>query len=172
MTEPETPPSASKSTITSYEDADAPWNQVYSDADIAHWNDGVIQEFRANDGTVGGAYAGSELILLTTTGAKTGKQHVVPLGLLRRDATMFVSSFIEDRYPAWYHNVRADPRVTIEFGTKTFHGTALALTGAEYDEFAVWVREHNPLLAEYQEKVSLPLPLVVLVLDGLTESAR
>lgn len=63
-------------------------------------------------------------------------------------------------------------RVTIEFGTKTFQGTALALTGAEYDEFAVWVREHNPLLAEYQEKVSLPIPLVVLVLDGLTASAR
>ncbi|BDT96192.1 hypothetical protein IFM12275_61680 [Nocardia sputorum] len=156
--------------ITSYDDPDAPWNQKFSDDDIAHWNDGVIQEFRDNAGKVGGAYEGGELILLTTTGARSGKRHMVPLGLLRRGETLYVSSFIEDRYPAWYHNVKADSAVTIELGSTTYRGTARALEGAEYDEFATWVTTNNPLLADYQSKVSRPLPLVVLELGDPVES--
>ncbi|WP_174185852.1 nitroreductase/quinone reductase family protein [Nocardia barduliensis] len=162
MSETEAAATGSKPAITSYDDPKAPWNQEYSDEDIARWNDGVIQEFRDSAGQVGGAYAGSELVLLTTTGAKSGKRHVVPLGLLRRGETLYVSSFIEDRYPAWYHNVKADPNVTIEFGNTVYRGTARALDGAEYDEFAGWVAANNPLLADYQAKVSRPLPLVVL----------
>ncbi|MEU1550792.1 nitroreductase/quinone reductase family protein [Nocardia sp. NPDC005745] len=162
----ETAPAASENSaaITSYDDPDAPWNQQYSDEDIAHWNDGVIQEFRDNAGKVGGAYEGGELILLTTTGAKSGKTHTAPLGLLRRGEILYVSSFMEDRYPAWYHNVRADSAVTIELGATTYRGTARALEGAEYDEFAAWAMANNPLLADYQAKVSRPLPLVVLEL--------
>ncbi|MFI7002681.1 nitroreductase/quinone reductase family protein [Nocardia sp. NPDC050175] len=164
MTEPQTPATDSDRKITSFDDPDAPWNQV-SESDITHWNDGVIDEFRANDGKVGGAYAGAELLLLTSTGAKSGKKHVVPLGLLRRGETLFVSSFIEGKYPAWYHNVKADPRVTLEFGNTVHQGTARVLEGAEYDEFAGWALAHNPLLADYQSKVERPLPLVVLTLE-------
>ncbi|QIS05791.1 nitroreductase family deazaflavin-dependent oxidoreductase [Nocardia brasiliensis] len=151
--------------ITSFDDPDAPWNQEFSEAEMANWNEGVIEEFRAGAGKVGGAYAGAELLLLTTTGAKSGKQHVVPLGLLRRGETLYLSSFIEDKYPAWYHNVKADPRVTVELGGATYRGTAKALAGAEYDEFAAWALAANPLLAEYQAKIERPLPLVVLTLD-------
>ncbi|TQM30934.1 nitroreductase/quinone reductase family protein [Nocardia bhagyanarayanae] len=164
MSETESSAAESKPTITSYDDPDAPWNQKYSDAEIAHWNDGVIEEFRANGGKVGGAYEGGEIVLLTTTGAKSGKPHVVPLGLLRREETMYVSSFIEDKYPAWFYNVKANRDVTIEWGPTTYRGTARALSGAEYDEFAGWVVANNPLLAEYQAKVTRPLPLVVLEL--------
>ncbi|WP_040781793.1 nitroreductase/quinone reductase family protein [Nocardia pneumoniae] len=162
----ETEPSATQPepAITSYDDPDAPWNQQYSDEEINHWNDGVIQEFRDNEGKVGGAYEGGELLLLTTTGARSGRRHVVPLGLLRRDETLYVSSFIDGKYPAWYHNVKADSRVTIEFGSTTYQGTARALDGAEYEEFAGWVLANNPLLADYQAKVTRPLPLVVLEL--------
>ncbi|MEU2036417.1 nitroreductase/quinone reductase family protein [Nocardia amamiensis] len=162
----ETGSSAAESTpaITSYDDPDAPWNQQYSDEEAAQWNDDVIQEFRHNEGKVGGAYEGAELLLLTTTGAKSGKRHVVPLGLLRRGETLYVSSFIEDKYPAWYFNVKADSRVTIELGSTTYQGTARALEGAEYEEFAGWVLANNPLLADYQAKVTRPLPLVVLQL--------
>ncbi|WP_406265080.1 nitroreductase family deazaflavin-dependent oxidoreductase [Nocardia sp. NBC_00881] len=148
--------------ITTYDDPAAPWNQEYSDEDIRHWNDGVIKEFRDNGGKVGGAYAGGELLLLTTTGAKSGKEHVVPLGLLRRGDIMYVSSFIEDKYPAWYHNVKADPKVTIDIGTDRFAATARALEGDEYKEFARWALENNPLLADYQARVARALPLVVL----------
>ncbi|MEU6833507.1 nitroreductase/quinone reductase family protein [Nocardia beijingensis] len=164
MSETHAAPSENAAAITSYDDPDAPWNQEHAEEEMAHWNDGVIQEFRDNVGKVGGAYAGGELMLLTTTGAKSGKPHVVPLGLLRRGETMYVSSFIEDRYPAWYHNVKAHPNVTIELGPTTYRGTARALEGAEYDEFAAWVIANNPLLADYQAKVSRPLPLVVLEL--------
>ncbi|MFI6040717.1 nitroreductase/quinone reductase family protein [Nocardia sp. NPDC051321] len=165
MSEPQRPATDSTETVTSFDDPDAPWNQEFSAEQMANWNDGVIEEFRSNDGKVGGAYAGAELLLLTSTGAKSGKRHVVPLGLLRRDETLYVSSFVEGKYPAWYHNVKADPRVTLEFGNKTYQGTAHALEGAEYHEFAAWALAHNPLLADYQSKVERPLPLVVLTLD-------
>ncbi|MEV6325868.1 nitroreductase/quinone reductase family protein [Nocardia sp. NPDC051787] len=166
MSESESTAGESKSAITSYDDPDAPWNQEYTDEEITHWNDGVIQEFRDNEGKVGGAYEDGELLLLTTTGAKSGKHHVVPLGLLRRGETLYVSSFIEDKYPAWYYNVKADSRVTIELGSTTYQGTARALEGAEYEEFAGWVLANNPLLADFQAKITRPMPLVVLELGA------
>lgn len=148
--------------ITSYDDPDAPWNREFSPEEMAGWNDGVVREFRDNNGRVGGDYAGATLLLLTTTGAKSGKPHVVPLGALYRDEVLYVSSFIEDRYPAWYHNAKADPRVTIELGGERFAATAEVLTGDRYAEFAAWALAQNPLLADYQAKVDKPLPLVVL----------
>ncbi|MGQ4599271.1 nitroreductase/quinone reductase family protein [Nocardia sp. R6R-6] len=163
MSEPESTASESKPAITSYDDPSAPWNR-YSDEEVTHWNGGVIQEFRDNDGKVGGAYEGSELLLLTSIGAKSGKQHVVPLALGRRAEAIYVSSFIEDRYPAWYYNVKADSRVTIELGSTSYRGTARALEGSEYEEFATWVLANNPLLADFQSRITRPLPLVVLEL--------
>ncbi|WP_336086904.1 nitroreductase/quinone reductase family protein [Nocardia sp. SSK8] len=146
----------------SYDDPEAPWNREYSPEEMAGWNDGVITEFRENGGTVGGDYAGATLLLLTTTGAKSGRPHLVPLGALYRDDTLYVSSFIEDRYPAWFHNAKANPGVTVELGGETYAATADVLEGDRYDEFAAWALADNPLLAEYQAKVDKPLPLVVL----------
>ncbi|MEV6219157.1 nitroreductase/quinone reductase family protein [Nocardia sp. NPDC051833] len=151
-----------KTPITSYDDPEAPWNKEFSPDEMTGWNDGVITEFRANDGQVGGDYKGATLLLLTTTGARSGKPHVVPLGALYRGDVLYVSSFIEDRYPAWYHNAKADARVTIELGGERFAATAEVLTGERYDEFAAWALAENPLLAEYQAKVDKPLPLVIL----------
>ncbi|MFR9751210.1 nitroreductase/quinone reductase family protein [Nocardia sp. 004] len=164
MSENDSTASKFNSGAMSYDDPDAPWNQEYTDEEVAGWNKDVIQEFRANDGKVGGAYAGSELVLLTTTGAKSGKQHVVPLGLLRRGETLYVSSFIEDKYPAWYHNAKADSRVTVELGSTTYRGAALVLESGAYEEFASWVLANNPLLAECQAKTTRPIPLVILEL--------
>ncbi|WP_280298913.1 nitroreductase/quinone reductase family protein [Nocardia neocaledoniensis] len=148
--------------VTSYDDPDAPWNREYSPDEMAGWNDDVIREFRENDGKVGGDYAGATLLLLTTTGAKSGKPHVVPLGALYRDDVLYVSSFMEDRYPAWYHNAKANPGVTIELGGEKFAATADVLTGDRYAEFAAWALAQNPLLADYQSKTDKPLPLVTL----------
>ncbi|MEV6071197.1 nitroreductase/quinone reductase family protein [Nocardia sp. NPDC052001] len=149
--------------ITEYNDPTAPWNQAWDqDGSIGNWNDGVIKEFRENSGRVGGAYAGGDLILLTTTGARSGKKHTTPLGPLYRDEIMYVSSFIEDKYPAWWHNIKADPQVTIELGDASYQATGKVLEGAEYDEFAAWVLSENPLLADFQSKIDRPIPLVVL----------
>lgn len=151
--------------ITDYDDPNAPWNQAWDQEDgIANWNDDVIKEFRENAGKVGGAYAGADLILLTTTGAKSGKPHTVPLGPCYRDDTMYVSSFIEDKYPAWWYNIRANPQVMIEFRNNTHQGTGKVLEGEDYDEFAAWVLANNPLLADFQSKVDRPIPLVVLTI--------
>ncbi|MGK8525001.1 nitroreductase/quinone reductase family protein [Nocardia asteroides] len=156
-----------RTATTAYDDPNAPWNQAWDQQDgIANWNDDVIREFRENSGKVGGAYAGGDLILLTTTGAKSGRRHTIPLSPLYRDDTMFVSSFIEDKYPAWWYNIKANPQVTIELRDKTYQATGKVLEGAEYDEFAAWVLGNNPLLADFQAKVDRPMPLVVLTLDG------
>ncbi|MFI5720099.1 nitroreductase/quinone reductase family protein [Nocardia sp. NPDC051750] len=155
--------SAPAAGYTRYDDPDAPWNR-FTEQDPAVWNTEVIREFRANGGRVGGDYAGATLLLLTTTGAKTGKRHVVPLGALYRDETLYVSSLVDSGDPAWYHNVQADPAVIVELGDHVYHATARALTGAAYDEFAAWVLENNPLLAGFQATTERPIPLVVLTL--------
>ncbi|UGT60736.1 nitroreductase/quinone reductase family protein [Nocardia asteroides] len=153
--------------ITDYDDPNAPWNQAWDqEGGITGWNDDVITEFRENSGRVGGAYAGGDLILLTTTGARSGKPHTTPLGPLYRGDTLYVSSFIEDKYPAWWHNIRANSQVTVEHRDQTHRATGRVLEGAEYDEFASWVLANNPLLADFQSKVSRPIPLVVLTLDN------
>ncbi|WP_297628846.1 nitroreductase/quinone reductase family protein [Nocardia sp.] len=149
---------------TSYDDPEAPWNRKFTEEEFAGWNNGVIAEFRTNDGKVGGDYKEATLLLLTTTGAKSGKQHVVPLGAAYRDTTLYLSSFIEGRYPAWVHNIRATPQVTVELGDKTYQATGRVLEGAEYNEFAAWITVHNPFLAAHQAKVERPVPLVVLIL--------
>lgn len=147
----------------SFDDPDAPWNRQYSEEDIKDWNSGVIREFRENNGVVGGDYAGGTLLLLTTTGAKSGKQHVVPLGALYRGDTLYVSSFIEDKYPAWWFNIKADPAVTVDIGGISYRATGQALEGSAYDEFAAWVLANNPTLADFQATISRPVPLVTLM---------
>ncbi|MFI6866584.1 nitroreductase/quinone reductase family protein [Nocardia sp. NPDC050406] len=151
--------------ITGYDDPNAPWNQEWDQGD-AYGNDDVIKEFRENSGVVGGAYAGAELILLTTTGAKSGKRHTTPLGPAYRGDIMYVSSFMEDKNPAWWHNIKANPQVTVELRGKTYQATGKVLEGADYDEFAAWVLVNNPLLADFQSKIDRPMPLVVLTLDS------
>lgn len=145
----------------SYDDPEMPWNTL-TDETIGDWNAGVIAEFRANAGTVGGAYAGGDLILLTTTGARSGRQHTVPLGPLHRGEQMYVSSFIEKAYPAWWHNAKSQPRVTVEIGGRTVPALARVLEGEEYDEFAAWALADNPDLAKFQSTIDRPIPLVTL----------
>lgn len=144
-----------------YHDPDAPWN-LEPDRDPANWNGDVIAEFRANAGHVGGHYDNVPLILLTTTGARSGAARVVPLAPNYRDGTLYLSSFREDRDPDWFHNIRANPAVVVEIGDQVRPALARPLTGTEYDEFADWVRQHNPLLTEFQQTIERPVPLVTI----------
>ncbi|MGZ9827394.1 nitroreductase/quinone reductase family protein [Tsukamurella ocularis] len=112
----------------SYSDPEMPWNTLTEET-IGDWNANVIAEFRANGGIVGGAYEGGAMILLTSTGARSGRSHTVPLGPLYRGEQMYVSSFIEKAYPAWWHNVRKNPEVTVEIGARAVAATARALEG-------------------------------------------
>lgn len=121
----------------------------------------VIEEFRANAGVVG-AYG--RLLLLTTTGARTGAPHTTPLGYLPDgDRTLVLASAGgSPRHPDWYRNVLAQPRVTVETGVFTYEADAAVLDGAERDRLFDRAVEADPGWLTYQEKSGRTIPVVAL----------
>ena len=96
------------------------------------FNAGIVDEFRANGGRVSGQHQGANLLLLTTTGAKSGEPRLAPLAYLPIDGKMLIVG--ADTDPAWVHNLRANPRAHIEVGTESFDVIARELPSAERDE--------------------------------------
>jgi deazaflavin-dependent oxidoreductase (nitroreductase family) len=125
----------------------------------------IIEEFRANAGRVGGPFDGARLLLLTTTGARTGKPHTAVLGYYP-DTTERVlvvgSAGGGPKHPDWYHNLLANPRVTVETGVFTYEAEALVLRDAERDETFARLAEADPGWAEYQAKTTRIIPVVAL----------
>jgi deazaflavin-dependent oxidoreductase (nitroreductase family) len=122
-------------------------------------NEPVIQDFRAN----GGNRTGAPLLLLTTTGAKTGRRHTTPL-MFTTDAGRFVviaSKGGSPTHPAWYHNLVANPRVTLEVGSETFEANAVVAEGAERDRLYGKQAELYPFFAQYQLSTKRKIPLIV-----------
>jgi len=131
---------------------------------INAFNHGIIDEFRANDGKVGGQFAGADLLLLTTTGAKSGQSRVSPLAYFRIDGKLIIiGSFAGAPIsPAWVHNLRAEPRAHIEVATDAFDVTARELPPGERDELYPRITAAAPGFAEYQAKTSRVIPLFEL----------
>lgn len=128
-------------------------------------NRGVIEEFRATKGKVGGSWEGRPLLLLTTTGARSGQRRTHPLMYQREGDRLFVfaSRGGAPTHPAWYHNLLAHPDVTVEIGDQTYQATAKLLTGAERDQiYARWA-ERYPMFREYQQKTTRTIPVIELV---------
>jgi deazaflavin-dependent oxidoreductase (nitroreductase family) len=133
------------------------------------FNQQIIDEFRANAGEVGGPFEGARLLLLTTTGARTGAKHTTPLAYLPDDAEHVLvigSAGGSDKHPDWYHNVLADPQVVVETGLFTYEAKAAVLTGAERDQAFARAAEANPGWAAYQAKTSRVIPVVALTQAG------
>lgn len=128
------------------------------------WNAGVIEEFRANGGQLGGQFAGAPVLLLTTTGAKSRRAHVAPMMYLEDGGVLhvFASKAGAPDNPDWYHNLVAHPEVTVEMGTESFEALARVLTGAERDRVYARQAERYPMFAEYQEKTSRRIPVIAL----------
>ncbi|MBW5422396.1 nitroreductase family deazaflavin-dependent oxidoreductase [Streptomyces sp. BG9H] len=128
------------------------------------FNQSVIEEFRAHGGKVGGPFEGSELLLLTTTGAKSGKEHTTPLGFVRDGGLLLLvgSNLGAPRHPDWYHNVLAHPAVTVELGTDTFEAIAVPAEGERRDRLFARVVAAEPGYGDYQAHTSRTLPVVVL----------
>lgn len=129
------------------------------------FNAPVIEEFRANRGRVGGWFEGARLLLLTTTGARSGRPHTVPLGYLPDggDRVLVIASAAgAPQHPAWYHNLVADPVGTVEDGVFTYEAKATVLTGEERDRAFARAVEADPGWAEYQAKTTRVLPVVAL----------
>lgn len=124
----------------------------------------TIEEFRANKGLVGGVWEGRPLLLLTTTGARSGQQHTKPLMYLREGdrVYIFASKGGAPSHPTWYHNLLAHPEVTVEIGDQTYQAIARPVTGAERDQiYARWA-ERYPQFREYQEKTTRVIPMIEL----------
>ena len=124
----------------------------------------IIDEFRANQGKVSGQFANADLLLLTTTGAKSGQTRVSPLAYFRIDGKLIIlGSFAGAPVnPAWVHNLRANPAAHVEVGTEAFDVTARELPAAERDDLFEKVSAVAPGFAEYQSKTSRVIPLFEL----------
>jgi deazaflavin-dependent oxidoreductase (nitroreductase family) len=125
----------------------------------------VIDEFRANAGHVAGPFEGARLVLLTTTGARSGVPHTVPLAYLPDGGHQFLvigSAGGSPRHPAWYHNLVANPHVTVEDGVFVADALAVVLQGADRDQAFARAVETDPGWAEYEKRSGRILPVVAL----------
>ena len=133
-------------------------------ADESRFNDGVIAEFRSNGGKVGGYFKGSPMILLTTTGAKSGHARISPL-VYTTDAGRIVivaSNGGSDRHPSWYYNVVANPQTTVEVGDETFKASAVVTEAAERRRLFDLHAERFPGFKDYEKGTDRVIPVVVL----------
>jgi deazaflavin-dependent oxidoreductase (nitroreductase family) len=132
--------------------------------DIKAFNADIAAEFRANGGKVGGPFEGADLLLLTTTGAKSGQPRLSPLAYFTVDGKMFiVGSYAgADVDPAWVHNLRKNSRAYIEVGTTAYDVNARELPAAERDDLYSSLVEQSPVFGEYQQKTSRVIPLFEL----------
>ena len=138
---------------------------VADTAALDAFNRGVVEEFRANAGRVGGPFEGATLVLLHTVGAKSGRPRLSPLAYLEIDGkVLIVGSYAgAPTHPAWVHNLRAEPRAHIEIGTDAYDVIARELPDDERDATYPKIVAVAPVFADYQAKTSRAIPLFELV---------
>jgi deazaflavin-dependent oxidoreductase (nitroreductase family) len=129
------------------------------------WNANVIDEFRSNDGKVGGNFEGRDLLLLHSTGRKSGAERVNPLAYLRDGDryAVFATMGGADVHPQWVRNVDANPDVEVEVGTDRFKGRATVLwEGPERDRIYAEQAKQWSQFAGYERKTERTIPVVVI----------
>jgi deazaflavin-dependent oxidoreductase (nitroreductase family) len=133
--------------------------------EMAAFNKTVIDEYRANDGKVDGVFEEGTMALLHHVGQRSGVERVNPLGYFTDGDRIFVVASFggSDVNPAWYRNLLANPRTTVEIGSETIPVTAREVTGAERDERFAKISETIPMFADYQRKTTRVIPVIELV---------
>lgn len=131
---------------------------------VLDFNAQTIAEFRANGGKVGGPFDGAPLLLLHSVGAHTGETHVNPVMYLPDNGRyiVFASKGGAPTNPAWYHNLKSHPEVSIEVGPDTVEVTASEVKGAEHEELYSRQAAAYPQFAEYQTKTTRVIPVIAL----------
>lgn len=132
---------------------------------MADWNRQIIEEFRANEGKVGGMFEGAPLLLLHHVGAKSGTHRVTPLMYQPVDVgyAVFASYAGHDRDPAWFHNLMANPETEVEIGTDKVKVKARHAVGEERDRIWRRQKQDRPQFAEYERKTARQeIPVIVL----------
>jgi deazaflavin-dependent oxidoreductase (nitroreductase family) len=128
------------------------------------FNEALIAEFRANAGKLSGEFANAHFLLLTTTGARSGKQRTTPLAYIPIDGRILIvaSKGGASTHPAWYWNLIAHPEVTVELGAETYAAEAVAIQGQERDALYAEIASRVPTFAEYQNRTERVIPLFEL----------
>jgi deazaflavin-dependent oxidoreductase (nitroreductase family) len=132
---------------------------------MSDFNRPIIEEFRANGGKVGGYFAGANMLLLHTVGAKSGLRRTNPVVYVTDGDRLVViaSRGGADRNPDWYYNLLANPNVTVELGDQQFQARATAITEEpERSRLYAKIVEHRPHFAEYERKTSRKIPAIIL----------
>ncbi|MUL46172.1 nitroreductase family deazaflavin-dependent oxidoreductase [Mycobacterium sp. CBMA293] len=129
-----------------------------------NWNEQIMAEFRANGGKVGGPFEHMTLLLLHTTGAKSGQPRVNPAGVFNIDGKLLIVASLAgaDTNPAWLHNLRANPNAHIEIGTDEYDVVARELPRDERDAAYARIVEQAPTFAEYETRTDRIIPVVEL----------
>ncbi|HEX6481052.1 MAG TPA: nitroreductase family deazaflavin-dependent oxidoreductase [Ktedonobacteraceae bacterium] len=132
--------------------------------DRNEWNRRTMEEFRANGGKVGGMWEGRPLLLLTTTGAKSGRPRTHAMMYLRDGDRLlvFASKGGAPTNPDWYHNLVVHPEVTVEVGNETYPATANVLSGEERDRLYARQAQLYPQFGEYQARTTRTIPVIAL----------
>jgi deazaflavin-dependent oxidoreductase (nitroreductase family) len=132
---------------------------------VSDWNTQIIEEFRANQGKVGGNFEGAPLLLLHTKGAKSGQERVNPVMYQALDdgrLAVFASKAGADTNPDWYHNIRANPDVTAEIGAGTRSFRAHVASTSEREPIWTKQKQDYPGFAGYEASTSREIPVVIL----------
>jgi deazaflavin-dependent oxidoreductase (nitroreductase family) len=137
-------------------------------SDMDDFNRAIIEEFRANDGKVGGPFEGAPVLLLTATGAKSGERRTTPVMYLQDGDRMviFASKGGAPNNPAWYHNLRANPSATVEVGNEKVDVGAVVTEGEERERLFRRQAEIFPQFADYERKTTRQIPVVALERKG------
>jgi deazaflavin-dependent oxidoreductase (nitroreductase family) len=133
-------------------------------ADLNEFNRNLIDEFRANGGKVTGMFERSPLVILTITGAKSGEPRTFPVVYTRDGDRLIVAASKggSDQNPAWYHNMVANPTVTVELPDETYQARAVVVEGDERDRLYRAHADRMPNFDEYQAKTSRRIPVIAL----------
>ena len=128
------------------------------------YNRRLIEQFRADRSSNGDAFKGRPLLLLTTTGARSGQRCTTPMMYVRDEERLLViaSNAGAPRHPDWYYNLVAHPHVTVEVGRETYDATAVVTEGTERQRLWDKIVEQYPFFADHQAKVTRQIPVVAL----------
>lgn len=132
---------------------------------VNDWNKTVIEEFRGNEGVVGGQFEDADVLLLHTKGAKSGNIRVNPMMYLEEDGKIYVFASYAgaDKHPDWFHNIKADDKVSVELGTEKFEATAEPVPLEERDRIYAIMASRFENFAEYEKKTTRVIPVVELI---------
>jgi deazaflavin-dependent oxidoreductase (nitroreductase family) len=133
-------------------------------SDMSDFNKAIIEEFRANEGRVGGPFEGAPVLLLSTIGAKSGTPRTAPVMYLPDEDRMviFASNAGAPTNPAWYHNLKANQTVTVEVGADTMEARVTVISGEERRRLFDRQAELYPQFADYAQKTAREIPVIAL----------